>query len=147
MRAVERAERWMFAPGDPRRLAAIRIGLCAVLAERLLRDVYVGLADQPAALFRPLSFMNLLPAMPSRGVVVVAQTVGVAAAAIACMGLWARGTLPLAFGCALLLGGMLTSAGKVVHNDVVLLLAVVPLLAAPVSDAWSLDALRSKKSA
>ena len=63
---MRRLERWVFAPGDPRRLAAVRIGLCSLLALRLSRPLFVRLAGQPAVLFRPLSFMHLLPAMPSR---------------------------------------------------------------------------------
>lgn len=134
--------RWLFATGDPRRLAALRIGLCATLAVRLGRDIFVELADQPSELFRPLSFMQLLPAMPSRGVALTFQIVGIAAAVFATVGLRSRLTLPVAWACGVLLIGMATSLGKVVHNDVLLLLAMVPLLVAPTGDAWSLDTLR-----
>ena len=139
---MSRAWDWIFAPGDARRLAALRIGLCTVLAVRLARGLYLGMADQPAALFRPRSFMNLFPQMPSRGVVLALQVAGVGAAVLAGAGLRARIALPAAFACALVLDGMHTSLGKVMHNDVILLLALVPLLAAPVSDAWSLDGQR-----
>ena len=37
--------------------------------------------------------------------------------------------------------------GKVVHNDVTLLLALVPLLPAATGDAWSLDRLMSRRRA
>ena len=131
----------MFAPGDPRRLAAVRIGLCSLLALRLSRPLFVRLAGQPAVLFRPLSFMHLLPAMPSRPVTLAVQIVGVAAAVFAAVGLRARLSLPVAWACGLFLNGMATSVGKVVHNDVTLLLALVPLLPAPSADAWSLDRL------
>jgi hypothetical protein len=134
--------RWLFATGDPRRLAALRIGLCATLAVRLGRDIFVELADQPSELFRPLSFMQLLPAMPSRGVALTLQIVGIAAAAFAAVGLLSRLTVPVAWACGALLIGMATSLGKVVHNDVLLLLAMVPLLPAPTGDAWSLYAFR-----
>src|SRR5262245_7266511 len=53
-------EGWLFAPGDPRRLAAVRIGLCALLAARLASGPYPELATQPPALFRPISFLRLL---------------------------------------------------------------------------------------
>src|SRR6266536_519518 len=49
-----RVEGWLFAPGDPRRLAGLRIGLCGVLAIRLAVGPYLDLAHQPAALFRPI---------------------------------------------------------------------------------------------
>jgi hypothetical protein len=131
---------WLFAPGDARRLAALRIGLCALLAARLSRGLYLGIAGQPPALFRPRSFMNLFGQMPPRGVVLALQVAGVTAALLAAIGIRARLTLPVAFACALLLGGMHNSLGKVMHNEVMLLLALVPLLAAPVSEAWSWDA-------
>lgn len=131
---------WLFEPGDARRLAAIRIGLSLLLAERLTRPLYVGLAAMPDPLYRPLSFMKLLDGMPPRALVLVLQIVGCAAAVLAALGWRARVTLPLAWACGTFLGGMTTSVGKVVHNDVLLLLCLVPLLAARTSDAWALDA-------
>ena len=144
---IRRLESWLFAPGDPRRLAGLRIGLCSLLAVRLGRPLYAGLAGQPRNLFRPISFMHLLPSMPSRPVAIAVQACGVAAAVLAAAGLRARITLPLAWACGVFLNGMATSTGKVVHNDVLLLLALVPLLAAPTGDAWSLDALRRPPAA
>ena len=61
-------------------------------------------------------------------------------AAVLVVGLCTRLTLPAAWACAIVLNGMVTSTGKVVHNDLVLLLCLVPLLVAPAADAWSLDA-------
>jgi len=139
--------RWLFATGDARRLAAVRIGLCVALAARLSRGIYVELAEQPSELFRPLSFMRLLPGMPSEGVVLALQLVGIAAAMLAAVGLRPRLMLPAAWACGVFLNGMATSLGKVVHNDVLLLLAMVPLLAAPTGDMWSLDAVRRGRKA
>jgi hypothetical protein len=139
------ADAWLFAPGSARRLAAVRIGLCAVLAARLGRGIFGDLAGQPRALYRPVSFMHLLGGMPGRGVVVALQVAGIAAAILAMVGLRARLALPVAWGCALVLNGMVTSAGKVVHNDVLLLLALLPLLFAPVSDRWSVDSLIARR--
>lgn len=136
---MRRVEAWLFAQGSARRLAAIRIGLAGLLAIRLSRGIYLKLAGQPPALFRPLSFMHLFSSMPSRRIVLAVQILGIAAALLAAIGLRARITLPVAWGCAVLLNGMATSVGKVVHNDVLLLLCLVPLLPARTSDAWSLD--------
>jgi len=126
-RSILRPHRWLFAPGSPRQLAALRIGLCTVLALRLgLRpDLYLSVADQPAALFRPLSFMKLLGHMPSRGIVLALLIVGTAAALIAAGGL----------------------RGKVVHNDVLLLLCLFCLVPARHGDAWSLDAWLARRRA
>ena len=138
------AEAWLFAPGDPRRVAALRIGLGAVLALRLATGPYLELARQPAALFRPISFLHLLDAMPSPGIVAVLQVVATAAAVLACAGVAARVTLPLAWAGALPLIAMTSSLGKVVHNDVLLLLTLVPLLPARSADAWSPGARRRR---
>jgi hypothetical protein len=135
-----RVEGWLFAPGDPRRLAAVRIGLCGLLAARLAGGPYLELAAQPPALFRPISFLRLLERMPSPEVVAALQAFALAAAVLAMVGLLTRVTLPLAWLAALPLVAMTSSLGKVVHNDVLLLLCLVPLLAAPAGAAWSLDA-------
>ena len=73
---MRRVERWIFSDGTPERLAAIRIGLCSVLALRLTRTVYLSIAGQPHSLYRPLSFMHLLHSMPPWGVVLPIQVVG-----------------------------------------------------------------------
>jgi hypothetical protein len=142
---MRRPEHWLFAPGSAERLAAVRVGLCAILAGRLAFGPYLELAGQPEELFRPISFMETLPAMPPWGAVLGVQVVGTAAAVLAAAGLRTRLTLPFAWACGLFLNGMLTSTGKVVHNDVVLLLCLVPLLLAPSGDAWSLDARRRRR--
>jgi hypothetical protein len=137
---LRRAEAWLFAPGDPRRLAAVRIGLCGLLAIRLARGAYAELATQPPALYRPISFLRLLDRMPSPETVAVLQALALGAAVLACVGLLTRFTLPLAWLAALPLVAMTSSLGKVVHNDVLLLLSLVPLLPSPAGAAWSLDA-------
>jgi hypothetical protein len=142
--ALARAEASLFAPGDPRRVAALRIGLGTVLALRLATGPYLELARQPAALFRPISFLHLLHAMPPPAVVVVLQVAATAAAVLAVAGVAARVTLPLAWAGALPLVAMTSSLGKVVHNDVLLLLTLVPLLPARTADAWSPTARRRR---
>ncbi len=127
-------------PRGPRRLAAVRIGLCALLAARLAGGPWLELAAQPEALFRPVSFLRLLDRMPSPEAVAVLQAFALGAAVLATVGLLTRFTLPAAWLAALPLVAMTSSLGKVVHNDVLLLLCLVPLLPAPAGAAWSLDA-------
>ena len=141
-KAALRAESFVFVPGSAGRLAAVRTGLCLVLAARLSRHLYLELAGQPPALFRPLSFMKVFASMPSRPVVAVAQAVGVGAALAAAAGAFTRFSLPAAFCLGLFLDGMHTSIGKVMHNDVMLLLCLAALLLAPCADVWSIDAFR-----
>ena len=140
---IGRFDRWLFAPGDPRRLAALRIGLCLVVAGRVARPLFVDLAGQPAPLFRPRSFMHLLDAMPGS---VAASTIQVATIVFllaAAVGFNSRIMLPLGWAGAIFLFGMETSLGKVVHHDVLPLLAMIPLLPAPVDEAWALGVRRS----
>ena len=140
---MRRAERFLFPAASARELAALRIGLCAILAGRLAFGPYAEVAGQPRELFRPISFMELMPAMPPKPLVIALQAVGVLAALLAALGLRTRIALPLALACGIFLNGMLTSTGKVVHNDLTLLLCLVPLLAARSADDWSLDAKRA----
>ena len=78
--------------------------------------------------------------MPSPEAVALLQSFALAAAVLATVGLLTRVTLPLAWLAALPLVAMTSSLGKVVHNDVLLLLCLVPLLPSPAGAAWSLDA-------
>lgn len=142
---ISRIDAWFFGAEDPRRLASIRIALFTVLALRLARPMYLELASQPKALFRPLSFMQLFDRMPDRTLVFVVQIAGVLACLMAALGLFTKLTASTGFVAALLLGGMHTSIGKVMHNDVLLLLAIAPLLFAPISDRWSLDSRIHKR--
>jgi hypothetical protein len=137
-----RVEAWLFAPGDPRRLAALRIGLCGTLALRLAFGPYLDLAHQPAALFRPISFMKLLPSMPPPAFVLPVQVLAATAAVLATVGLLTRVSLPVAWLAALPLIAMTSSLGKTVHNDVLLLLCLLPLVPSSAGAAWSLDAWR-----
>jgi hypothetical protein len=137
---IRRLDRWVFAPGDPRRLAAMRIVLCLVVAARVARPLFVDLAGQPEPLFRPRSFMLLLDAMPGRGPTIVVQVATVALLLAAAVGLVSRFTFPLGWAGATFLFGMETSLGKVVHHDVLPLLAMIPLLLAPTGEVWAIGA-------
>jgi hypothetical protein len=133
-------DRFIFAPEDARRLAALRIGLFGVLAVRLATTDFGSVAEQPAALFDPVSLFELMPSMPSSELTSVVQVLGVLAALCAAAGLWPRASLPIAFAMALFLHLMLNATGKIIHNDVVLMLCLIPLVASPraASRAWSL---------
>lgn len=136
------ARRFIFAPEDARRLAALRIGLFGLVALRLATNPdYAQVAGQPSQLFDPVSLFHLLPQMPSPGVTVVAQILGVVLAVAAAAGIAPRATFPTAFAVSIFLNLMLNSTGKIVHNDLLVTLCLVPLLAAPTaaSRAWSVS--------
>jgi hypothetical protein len=139
---LQRALVWAFGPGDPRQLAALRIGLCLTLALRLATrpEVYLSLAEQERELFRPRSYMTLVDQMPSQTTIAICLVAGIVAAVLAAAGLLSRTMLAIALLAALLLNGMQTSQGKILHNDVLLVLCLIAIVFARHGDAWSLDA-------
>lgn len=131
-RAVAALDAWIFVPGPAGRVRTMRLLLAALLALRVGLGPYRGLAGQPAALFRPVWFLRWLPHMPSVEVIVAVQVVGVVAAALAVVGWRERYAFATAWASLLFLGGLRASRGKVMHNDVLLLLVGAVLLLAPV---------------
>lgn len=128
-RAIDRA---LVAPGSSRTLGRVRSGLAVVMALRLAVGRWTELATLPADLYQPAFAVRLLAEVPPRGVLVAIQVVGILAAAIAARGgPWSRRAFGLAWLSLLVLGGLWSSTGKVMHNEVLLLLAAVPMLAAP----------------
>src|SRR5205085_5778154 len=129
----------IFAPEDPRRLASMRIGLCCLLALRLTITDYGVVAGQPAALFQPVTYMNLFGRMPSHEVAAMLQRCGIVAALVAAAGVAGRASLGLALACSLILNGMLNSAGRVIVGDALLTLCLVVLVVcgSATQDAWS----------
>ena len=119
-------------PGTP--LAVARAALAVVLGLRLALSPFTAAVGQPDALWLPRGTGLLFPDPPSVAVVVALQVAGAGAAMLH---LWRRRLVPLvvAWACLLLLAGLRTSLGKILHNDVLLLVAALPLLlAGPASD-------------
>lgn len=131
---------WLFAPGSPSRLDAVRRLLAAVIGLRLALWGYRDLAGQPPSLFLPQGVIGLLfDRMPSAGVITALQIGGIAAAVAVAGDRARRWGLPVAWTCLLVLAGLRGSLGKILHNDVLLLLATVPMLAAPAERRPSAD--------
>jgi len=136
---LRRADGWLFAAEDARRLAALRIGLCGLLALRLATTDY-GVAARQPELFQPHFYMDVFERMPSQEVATTLQICGIVAALLAAAGLAIRASLPLALVCWLVLQGMLNSIGRVIVGDAVLTLCLLVLLAcgAAAGEAWSI---------
>ena len=130
------------APGSSHALGCVRTGLAALIGLRLAVGPYAALADQPDALFVPTPPAAWLPSMPPVAVIVAVQVVGVVAALACVAGRRRRTTFAVAWLALLFLAGLRGSLGKVLHNDVLLLLAAVPILAAA-HDARPGDGRRS----
>lgn len=126
-------DRLLFGPGPEGRLALAQRCVAAVVGLRVALGPYQSLAGQPQDLWRPRGVTHVLGGMPSARVVLAAQVVGVLAAAVVACGpaRWRgrRVAFAAAWASLVLLAGMRTSLGKIMHNDVLLLLVAVPLLA------------------
>jgi hypothetical protein len=140
---MRRAERWIFAPEDARRLAGVRIGLCMLLAYRLASNDYDAAATRDVH-FVPHFYMDVFSRMPSPDATSSLQVVGIAAALAAAGGLLIRITLPVAFLASLVLNGILNSGGRVMVRDALLLLCVLVLIAAgdAARDTWAVGRRR-----
>lgn len=105
------------------------MALGVVVGLRLALSPFAAAVGQPDALWLPRGSGSLFASPPPAGAVFALQLVGVAAAGLY---LWRRRLAPLmlAWVCLLLLAGLRTSLGKILHNDVLLLVAAVPLLLA-----------------
>lgn len=131
-RRIEQLDRWLFAPEAAGRVRTMRLLLAVLIGVRLATGPHRGLAGQPAALFRPVWFLSWMEQMPSAGVIVAIQLIGVTAAALAVLAWRERGTFLVAWTSLLTLDALRASRGKVQHNDIPLLLVGGVLAAAPV---------------
>jgi len=130
MSVAARADAALVAPGPVRRYVAVRTGLTAVIGIRLAFRRWWALGSVPDALFEPAFAVRWLPAMPPAGVLVALQVGGVVAAVAGVAGRRPRAALAMAWAALVVLAGLWSSVGKVMHNDVLLLLASIPFLAA-----------------
>ena len=128
-------DRWLFAPGPGVQLWVIRSGLALLFGVRLAIGNHHELGGQPAALFRPQLLWRWLDAMPSTEVIVVVQAIGVLGAAIALASRRSRVPLIVAWTALVFVDGLLAARGKIMHNDLLALMAAVPILMGPVDAA------------
>jgi hypothetical protein len=129
--AVRRAEAWLFPAASELRLSVVMSGLAALIGLQIAFFPWTELAELPPSLFRPVPLLWFLDAMPSAGVIVALQAIGVVAAILAAVGWHRPVTFVLAWLPYLLLAGLRASRGKIQHNDLLLLIAAVPFLVAP----------------
>jgi hypothetical protein len=127
----------LFGPESPARMWFVHVGLAALIGLRVALGPYRQLAGQPAALFRPVPFLAWLDRMPPMEVILAVQIVGAVAALLAVLGRRRRLMFAVAWVAFLVLAGLRASRGKILHNDLLLLLASTPFLLAPAVDTPS----------
>ena len=126
---------WLTRPCTGKRYLQVWRGLATVIALRCALGPYRELAGQPAALFRPVPFLRSLHHMPGTTAIAAVQVVGVVAAIIAIVRPRTWWALLVAWASLLVLAGLKTSLGKILHNDLLLIFATVPFLLTPAGDA------------
>ncbi len=132
LRVPRRVDGALVAPGPARTFRLVSTGLAAVIGFRLIGRRWWEMASLPGDLFQPAFVVAWMPAIPSGPALVALQVLGVAAAVVAGLGRRAaRPAFALAWVSLLLLGGLWSSVGKVMHNEVLLLTACLPFLVAP----------------
>lgn len=136
MTVVRRLDGWLFAPGPGSRVWGLRTGFAALFAVRLVLGEYRGLAGQPEALFRPPSAWKLLDQMPSVEVLLTVQVIGAVMAILAVVSWRPRLTFAGAWLCFVFLEGLVASRVKVSHNEILPILAAMPVLLAPAAVSW-----------
>lgn len=124
---VGRSQEWLWDGTTQRATPWLRALLIALLIARCSRTLYPQLAAQVPELFRPEGVLQLAPHIPSRPVMFGLQVI-VAVAGILAILTPSRVALPLAWVAALVLNSAATSVGKIVHNDVLLMLCLMPFL-------------------
>ena len=127
---LRRVDAALFADGTARRLAMLRVGLATIMLLRLATWPYAQLAATPPVMFRPPTLLTWAAGYPSARTLIAIQVIGSAAAIWSILRARSSGASWLSFTIAwisfLALSGFKTSTGKVLHNDVLLLLVCVP---------------------
>lgn len=136
-RAARMVDTWLFAPGPGVRLWMIRTGFALLFGVRLAIGRHHELGGQPAALFRPQLLWRALDAMPAAEVIGAVQAVGVLAAVLAVLTRRSRLPLIVAWSALVFVDGLLAARGKIMHNDLLAIMAAVPILLAPATAAPS----------
>jgi hypothetical protein len=130
---IAHQRRAIFEPATPRQLETARKILALTIGVYLALGPFGRLGGQPAALFRPVLPLRLLGVntMPPTAWMLGLQLVGLVAVGFALTRRWARPGFGIVWIAFFVLCAFESSLGKYLHNDVVLLLASAPLLAAP----------------
>jgi hypothetical protein len=133
--AVRDVDRALLAPLPGWVAPTVRRLLAATMLLRLALGPYWRYGGQPEVLFRPPPILSWLDAMPSTEVLVALQVLGAGVALVAVARPRDRYGFVGAWVALLALAGLKGSLGKVLHNDVLLLLAAVPFLPRPARGA------------
>ncbi len=128
--AAGAVDRRLIEPGPRARFEVVRSALALVMAARLGLRHWNEPSQIPEALFRPVFAVAWLDAPPPGWLLTSVAVIGLVAAGAAILKLRPRLGFAIAWLALLFLAGVWGSAGKIMHNDVLLLLAAVPFVLA-----------------
>lgn len=128
---LARVDGRLFAPGSIHRFATIRLLLAVVLLGRIALGPYARFADTPPEIWDPPKVLFWLSSVPSLGFIRVVQLVGILAAVAVIARRRERNAFLVAWLSLLVLAGLRDSVGKVMHNDVLLLVGSMPFVFGP----------------
>ena len=128
---LKRMDDSLFGPGSAPRVACVRAALAAIIGFRLVTHQWWSMSGRPPELFRPVPVVSWLNTVPSVWILLLVEVVGIAAVLTCVYGKYRRAGFLVGWGCLLFLAALHSSAGKIMHNEVLLLLASAPLLFAP----------------
>jgi hypothetical protein len=128
---ARRVDEALLAPGEARSARWVHAGVATVVGLRLAARDWTVLADRAPELRTHANLLGWVPDLPAAALVAL-QVIGVAAAAAAVARWRPRPAFAVAWACYLVLCGLWTSSGKVMHNDVLTVwVGMVWLFAAP----------------
>lgn len=130
IRPLARLDARLVAPGERRRFDVVRIALAVALGVRLALRHWSEAAAIPTDLFQPTLVVTWLSGPPAAAVLTGVQVVGVLAAIVSVTPRRSQWSFVLTWLSLLFLAGVWGSAGKIMHNDVLLLLTAVPFVLA-----------------
>ncbi len=122
---------WLDGAETESRAAITRCLFALLIAARIAFTRFTPMARIPAVLFEPPWFLSWLSRPPSVAIIVGLQVVGVTVAILAACRRWPRVTFALAWLIYAVLAGLRASRGKIIHPDVLPLLASLPLCLLP----------------
>ena len=139
-------DRRLVAPGPLWRMQLLQVGLLVAIGLRLALRRWWTVAERSDEMFEPVAVLAWIDRPPGALAVSAVWLVGLTAVVVGLVSVRSRRSprlaLVVAWTSLLFLAGLWGSAGKVLHNDVLLLTVAVPVLLAPSSRPWRQQEVR-----
>ena len=128
LKRIRAIDHRLTGPGSARTLTQVRTALVLVIGLRLLLRDWWLVSTVPVPLFDPVAVISWMSGPPSRNLVTALWVVGLVATALCAAQRRPQLSFAVAWVCLLVLCATWSSTGKVMHNDILLLWASVPMV-------------------